>query len=274
MDAAHELGHFIMHPPLVTAARSGTTPNQELEAQAKAFAGSFLVPSGVWMEEAPRSTNPYAYLEASERWGVSVAGLIVRSFRVGVLNASQYQSAMVRYSSLGWRTGEPRPATAQPEQPEILRTALRSTGDTLPEISSAIGAGPHLATWFASSAASAERNLIAFPARARVHDAGVRLSRNVRDVIKADWYSGSAQTFVVWVDSTAENAALLHARLLASPYAFAQRSDRQPGGRVVMVADTPIDPASATALVEREVQQSVQWVGGVKRPRSSTRWVQ
>ncbi|MBW2253169.1 MAG: ImmA/IrrE family metallo-endopeptidase [Deltaproteobacteria bacterium] len=147
MDAAHELGHLVMHPAVVTQARTGRTPNQEIERQAKEFAGAFLVPGHVWREEAPRSTNPWAYLDASERWGVSVAALIVRSHRAGVLNKHQYQTAMKRYNQVGWKRIEGRPPDATHERPTFLAEALEELqcrGMSRSDIAAMIGAGPHL----------------------------------------------------------------------------------------------------------------------------------
>ena len=98
------------------------------------FAGAFLVPGASWMLEAPKSINPWAYVESAQRWGVSVAGLMYRSMRVGRLTSEQHTAAMKRYSALSWRNGEPRPAGAVHEQPTRLSLALgvlRDKGLTL-----------------------------------------------------------------------------------------------------------------------------------------------
>jgi Zn-dependent peptidase ImmA (M78 family)/transcriptional regulator with XRE-family HTH domain len=170
MDAGHELGHLVMHPPSVTKARTGTTPDQEIEQQAKIFAGAFLVPASAWIQEAPRSTNPYAYLEASARWKVSVLGLIVRSYRVGVLNERQYRSTMVRYSEFGWRKGEPRPEDATEEVPSTIPRAmegLEEQGIDREFVSARLGFGVHFSDFFGHGSKPPKGVVIPFPAKSR-----------------------------------------------------------------------------------------------------------
>ncbi|MEL6349740.1 MAG: XRE family transcriptional regulator [Myxococcota bacterium] len=124
-DAAHELGHLLMHRGLPSMERESKQkaprkPSQIMEDQANAFAGELLVPGHVWISQAPRSANPYAYLPGKKRWGVSVKALITRSHRVGILNDKQYQAAHKRYSKLGWNRGEPNSDTIEHEQPSLL----------------------------------------------------------------------------------------------------------------------------------------------------------
>ncbi|MCB9761276.1 MAG: ImmA/IrrE family metallo-endopeptidase [Alphaproteobacteria bacterium] len=135
-DALHELAHLCLHTGVLAGAepsgRSRRAPDQRLEGQANAFAGAMLVPAGPWTNDAPRSTNPYSYLARRERWGASAAALMYRAKVCGVLNDRQFRSAMVRYSSLGWRQGEPPVRSGvQHEQPRALRQAVRTTCERL-----------------------------------------------------------------------------------------------------------------------------------------------
>ncbi|MEL6349014.1 MAG: XRE family transcriptional regulator [Myxococcota bacterium] len=130
-DAAHELGHLLMHRGLPSMVRqpkkkAPRAPLKIMEDQAHEFAGELLVPGHIWVSQAPRSANPHAYLPGKRRWGISVKALIVRSHRVGILNKKQYESALKRYSRLGWNRGEPNSDTIEHEQPTMLRAAIAS----------------------------------------------------------------------------------------------------------------------------------------------------
>jgi len=127
-DAAHELGHLVMHA-------EATEQNEKVrESEANDFGAAFLIPEQSWLQCAPRRqpTNPWRYLELKERWGVSVAAMLYRSRQLGLLNERQFKSAMVRYSSLGWRKGEPTAGPPRPHEaprlPFLCRKALHEAG--------------------------------------------------------------------------------------------------------------------------------------------------
>lgn len=122
-DAAHELGHLVMH------SRGAEGTEAEIETQANEFASAFLMPGESWAAEAPRSTNPMHYLEWKPRWKVSVAAMLYRSYRLGVLDEGRYKSAMVRYSQLGWRTGEPGMVEVPHERPRMVTAILETLAE-------------------------------------------------------------------------------------------------------------------------------------------------
>ena len=102
MDAAHELGHLVLH-------RSGQFCGQEAEQQANAFAGAFLLPRDAFTREAPRTPDLRQLLALKPRWGTSVAAMVRRGFDLGLYSDWQYKSAFVEISRRGWRTEEPQP---------------------------------------------------------------------------------------------------------------------------------------------------------------------
>ena len=119
-DAAHELGHLVMH------GQGSCGSEAEVEKEANEFASAFLMPSTTWQAEAPRSTNPRHYLEWKSRWKVSVAAMLFRSRTLEILDERKYKSAMVRYSQLGWRSGEPGMEHVPPEQPQFVRGTMKA----------------------------------------------------------------------------------------------------------------------------------------------------
>lgn len=116
MDAAHELGHLVMH-------HDAEPGRQSVEREANRFAGAFLLPRTAMLTELPRTMRWDVYLSLKERWRVSLAALLYRARTLGVLSADGYQRAQIRMPVRGWRQAEPGDIGA-PEEPTVLRTAL------------------------------------------------------------------------------------------------------------------------------------------------------
>lgn len=121
-DAAHELGHLMLHP-------DADPTNRQLEIEAHAFASAFLMPMHPISRELPVRLDWDAYFQLKTRWGVSVQALLRRARDVGRLTPAQYRRAMTYMASRGWRTREPG-ATAAIEQPVLLATALDRIRDS------------------------------------------------------------------------------------------------------------------------------------------------
>lgn len=128
-DAGHELGHLWLGHGRETRVESDErprrTPDRAIEGQANAFSGALLVPPAAWALKAPRSTSPYRYLALRDDYGVSAAALLYQAKEVGRLTAKQHTSAMIRYSRLKWRSGEP-PSGRPHERPSLLGRAVRT----------------------------------------------------------------------------------------------------------------------------------------------------
>lgn len=120
-DAAHELGHLVMHGEPEPA-------NQVLERQAHAFAASFLMPADQIEEElprrAPRDADWDPLFQLRRRWGVSIASLFYRSREIGTLSEAGFRRAMIRLSERGLRRDERGKELA--EQPQLLEQAVHA----------------------------------------------------------------------------------------------------------------------------------------------------
>lgn len=69
-------------------------------------------------------------MDVKATWGVSLAALLMRAKDLGVLSAQRYVSAMKYMSARGWRRSEPGDrALGPPEEPRLVRSALRHLGD-------------------------------------------------------------------------------------------------------------------------------------------------
>ncbi len=138
-DAAHELGHLIMHP-------DPEPGNKTMERQAHAFAASLLMPADQILDELPTKAptkRDQSYLLGLKRtWGVSVAAIFYRARELSTISAEAHRNAMIRLSDWGWRKCEPGDLGSF-EQPTLLRRGLdlvvESVGTSEDRIANALG---------------------------------------------------------------------------------------------------------------------------------------
>jgi Zn-dependent peptidase ImmA (M78 family)/plasmid maintenance system antidote protein VapI len=134
-DAAHELGHLLLHDHPVEA-------NKFQENQAHRFASAMLMPFPAIEPWLPRRVRDLERLEEGSRvWGVSMQAMLYRARQTGTLSEDGFTESMRRLSAAGWRRQEPvdiGPA----ESPQLLKLAasgLEDTGSSLNSVASEIG---------------------------------------------------------------------------------------------------------------------------------------
>jgi len=118
-DAAHELGHLVMHGDAEPGGRV-------VEEQAHRFAAELLMPADEIRDLLPASMggNVWTTLgRLKEQWGVSMQALLFRARRLGRLGEVSYRNAMTTISARGWRRDEPGLVRAI-EQPSLLPRAV------------------------------------------------------------------------------------------------------------------------------------------------------
>lgn len=121
-DAAHELGHLVMH--------RGTEPGtKEIEGQAHDFAASFLLPETAARDSLPARLDPAGWARLAElkrTWGISMAALLYRARALRVVSPDAYRAAVRYMSARGWRTQEPGDREmGAPEAPLLLERSVR-----------------------------------------------------------------------------------------------------------------------------------------------------
>lgn len=114
-DAAHELGHLVMHTDV-------SAGDPELERQANRFASAFLLPRETFLRECPRWLNWDHFYELKRRWKVSVQGLLRRAYDLNVLSEASYRRAFVHLNKIGERRHERD--EPEHEHPTLLQRAL------------------------------------------------------------------------------------------------------------------------------------------------------
>jgi Zn-dependent peptidase ImmA (M78 family) len=117
-DAAHELGHLVMHGDEFWGLA-------EVERQAHQFAAAFLMPKDDIYEELPTTVDWSVLFQLKRKWQVSLAALLMRARTISRLNETAYLGAVKAASARGWRRVEPVPL-GPPEQPKLLARLARS----------------------------------------------------------------------------------------------------------------------------------------------------
>lgn len=118
-DAAHELGHLVMHDPDERA-------EKQAERQADWFAAAFLMPRDDIESKLPTSIQWPQFFDLKREWHVSVAALLRRAHTLGTIPSKQtYVNAVKAMSARGWRTNEPGDI-GPPESPVLLSRSVQA----------------------------------------------------------------------------------------------------------------------------------------------------
>jgi len=117
-DAAHELGHLVMHGEQIWGLK-------EVEDQAHAFAAAFLMPASEIRDQLPTTVDWATLFEVKRYWQVSLAALLRRARDLGRMSPATYLTAVKAASARGWRRIEPVPLGV-PEAPRLIPAHLRS----------------------------------------------------------------------------------------------------------------------------------------------------
>jgi len=119
-DAAHELGHLILH-------HDAEPGNRVVENQAQDFAAEFLTPRDEIADELPRRLDWDRLHQAKRQWGVSLKALVYRARKLGLIGESTYRNGMIMLAQ--W--GDPEPGPLGPrESPILLGKAMQVLAET------------------------------------------------------------------------------------------------------------------------------------------------
>jgi Zn-dependent peptidase ImmA (M78 family)/DNA-binding XRE family transcriptional regulator len=116
-DAAHELGHLVLHA-------HGGPKGREVEAEAHAFAAAFLMPRNSVIARLPRNATLAQVIAAKSYWRVSAVNLARRAYQLELMTQWQYRNICIALSKRG-RENEPRPIRT-PESSQVISKVLRA----------------------------------------------------------------------------------------------------------------------------------------------------
>jgi Zn-dependent peptidase ImmA (M78 family)/DNA-binding XRE family transcriptional regulator len=117
MDAAHELGHLVLH------AHGGPT-GRVAEREAFAFGAALLMPKGSVVARVPQGATLRLLIELKSYWRVSALALARRAYGLGLISEWQYRSMCIALSKYG-KTREPEPLRT-PETSQVLGKVMRA----------------------------------------------------------------------------------------------------------------------------------------------------
>lgn len=121
-DAAHELGHLIMH-------RHGQPHGIEAEKEADAFASAFLMPAKSVLSTNLKFPTLETLIKVKRHWAVSVAAINYRLHSLGLTSEWINRSLCIQISQAGFRNSEPQSIPRETSQVlEKVFVALRKEG--------------------------------------------------------------------------------------------------------------------------------------------------
>ena len=131
-DAAHELGHLVMHV-------DASPGSPVLEREANYFAGAFLLPKNSFVRECPSRFIWSHFCELKRRWKVSIAAMVKRGHQLGQLSDASYRRAFTYLNRTKQRLEEP--FEPEEERPALVARALGllSQRRSLEEVANSVG---------------------------------------------------------------------------------------------------------------------------------------
>ena len=121
-DLAHELGHLILHKGI----NRSTDPvrHKVMEDQAHRFAGAFLLPAETFAAEVKSPVTLDSLLLMKQRWGVSVAAMVMRLWALKVIDDDAKGLLFKRRSARWGVKAEPGDDGRVPEQTRLLKRTI------------------------------------------------------------------------------------------------------------------------------------------------------
>ncbi len=151
LDAAHELGHLVLHRHAHAACSAEATDHdpdervasfqgRQAEDEANAFASAFLMPRAALRATVPRLPTFDQLVQIKRTWRVSLAALVHRLHSIGTFNDWQYRNLCIEISRNGYRTQEPHGLDDR-ESSQVLAkvfTELKKKGQTRHDVAKAL----------------------------------------------------------------------------------------------------------------------------------------
>jgi Zn-dependent peptidase ImmA (M78 family)/DNA-binding XRE family transcriptional regulator len=119
-DAAHELGHLLLHHDAEPGSRL-------VERQAHQFAAEFLAPAAEIVDDLPHRLDWPSLHQLKRRWGISLKALLVRAHALGRMTEGTCRRGMQQLAAAGLPERGP---LGPPEAPVLLPRALHLVGPT------------------------------------------------------------------------------------------------------------------------------------------------
>jgi Zn-dependent peptidase ImmA (M78 family) len=113
-DAAHELGHLVLH-------KHGGPQQRSAETEAHVFASCFLMPTDDLVAHVPFATDLNRLIRAKARWGVSLSAIAYGLHKLGRISDWNYRMFCIQINR-NYGSGEPN--GLPPERSSIWQMVL------------------------------------------------------------------------------------------------------------------------------------------------------
>ncbi len=124
-DIAHELGHICLHDWGEDIEDISKDDFKLREREANEFAAAFLLPSETFKRDALGGPQTIAYYkQLKKKWKVSIAAMIRRSQKLGVITMDEYQTLIRIMQRRGQRKEEPLDDTLMTASPSLLKSSV------------------------------------------------------------------------------------------------------------------------------------------------------
>ena len=123
-DAAHELGHLVLHRNVDRSLLRNAADFKFIESQAHRFAGAFLLPAVAYSKEVNSSPTIDTFRALKPRWNASIGFQIRRCQDLHVVDEEQARRFWINLSRRGWRKREPLDDSSVAEKPNLIRKSI------------------------------------------------------------------------------------------------------------------------------------------------------
>lgn len=122
-DAAHELGHILMHHDIDDQDLLSKDEFKTMENQAHRFASALLLPTEPFSKTVT-STSLLHFVELKKYWHTSMGAMIHRCLDLNLIDESRYTSLQKQMSMKKMRTKEPLDDVFPLQQPVVLKKSV------------------------------------------------------------------------------------------------------------------------------------------------------
>ena len=124
-DIAHELGHICLHEWSEDIEDVTKEEFKCKEREANDFAAAFLLPEETFRNDAESGPQTITYYkQLKKKWKVSIAAMIRRSEKLGIISTDDYQNLIRVMQRRGLRKEEPLDDTLITASPALLKTSV------------------------------------------------------------------------------------------------------------------------------------------------------
>ena len=124
-DIAHELGHICLHEWSEDIEDISKEEFKQKEREANDFAAAFLLPEETFRKDAERGPQTITYYkQLKKKWKVSIAAMIRRSEKLGIISTDDYQNLIRVMQRRGLRKEEPLDDILITASPALLKTSV------------------------------------------------------------------------------------------------------------------------------------------------------